>query len=524
MRILNNYSDFRRNHTQIYEDLLLEKTLSLVMESEVHFSDELVKILKKIDDPISNKLLKVLGKDYDVASNYLDIADNKEHISFIPDKKAIELDNKIKEDNLRKFIGQSYSVVLGDVEFSKTLGIDPSELYSYSGESSGYWRPESGEICSIISVHVNNIDGTVWALVDFSGKRALVRKAELSTPDVLYWTKNRQQVRIGRLVRAMLKIAGEEFTDSQIEDFVNKYKAAWDWSQDAYRNFELVKGDEIAHWYSYTNYESFVTTTYLNNSCMAKASKNRFKIYTQNPEVCSLLILKSESDSEKISGRALVWKSNQGFYFMDRIYTNRESDIQLFRNYAVSKEWFYKRINDSNNEATFVGPNNRENYYISVTIKSLGYDEYPYMDTLKFLYESHPNYKLDNDAARNWDKTLESTGGGYRERCSLCDETLRVCCEYCSDGRVQCNECKRGLVDCGNCDDGKLICDRCDGSGEFEDEDGEKEECSKCSGSGEIDCKNCDDGKVECSQCGGDEYVTCNRCDGNGWCDCPECT
>jgi hypothetical protein len=69
--------------------------------------------------------------------------------------------------------------------------------------------------------------------------------------------------------------------------------------------FEIVEGDEIAKWYRYENYAENKGT--LGNSCMRDKRDSFFEIYTKNPEVCRMLILKED---DKILGRALIWKLN----------------------------------------------------------------------------------------------------------------------------------------------------------------------------------------------------------------------
>jgi hypothetical protein len=96
--------------------------------------------------------------------------------------------------------------------------------------------------------------------------------------------------------------------------------------------FDLVEGDDIEHWYWYENYKENSGT--LGSSCMAQ-KRNLFSIYTQNQDVCKMLILKED---DKIIGRALVWKlasikhmrkDIEGVeYFMDRQYTIKDSDVK----------------------------------------------------------------------------------------------------------------------------------------------------------------------------------------------------
>ena len=263
---------------------------------------------------------------------------------------------------------------------------------------------------------------------------------------------------------------------------------------DIYRNFELVSGDDIAYWYNANNYLYGTNRGTLGNSCMATVPSSYFQIYTKNPDVCSLLILRSEEDPDKIVGRALVWKLNDpDITFMDRIYYTSDSQMQLFRDYAKFKKWYSKKRNDSSDEALVITPEGEEKYYDSLTvqIRATEYSKFPYVDTLKHLDDNRSRY-YTLSTSQDDTKTLESTSGGYEgSECDRCGGDGRVECEACDvDGRFDCNSCDGdGEVDCNNCDgEGKVECDECNGSGE--DEEGN--ECRYCHGDGKVNCDDCD--------------------------------
>jgi hypothetical protein len=314
------------------------------------------------------------------------------------------------------------------------------------------------------------------------------------------WTKNRQTVRTGRGIRALLTAAGQKFSDAEIEDFVNKYKSAYDRMNDVFSSFDLVSGMDIAFWYDHKNYIHGCSRGTLGNSCMAGGDTEWFEIYTANPEVCSLLILRSEDNQDKIKGRALVWKLNTPeITFMDRIYTHEDSDMQLFKDYAIHKKWYYKRHNNSSSEGELVCETGNVNFdLLSVNIKDNGYDHFPYVDTLKY-YDVSGN-RLTNDENNSY-RCLEDTGGGFTGNCSECDGRGTVSCGDCDgDGMIRCYDCNgTGKVDCNTCDgDGKVdgeTCKDCNGTG--------KERCSDCRGEGEVECSECNgDGRVPCYECG----------------------
>ena len=143
------------------------------------------------------------------------------------------------------------------------------------------------------------------------------------------WKTQRTDLYIGRFVNRVSEKGGKKLEPSEIEKFVNTYKSKFDSFKSGESRFEEVSGEVIKHWYSSNNYEE--VKGQLGNSCMRNPRcQNFFNIYIQNPEVCSLLILKSEEDYDKICGRALVWKLSDGKTYMDRVYVIRDSDFQLY--------------------------------------------------------------------------------------------------------------------------------------------------------------------------------------------------
>ena len=227
--------------------------------------------------------------------------------------------------------------------------------------------------------------------------------------------KSRNSVAIGRFIN---KLFPGKYNDKDREEFVNSFKAS---IEQGTERFEVVEGEDIAFWYSYENYKEDSGT--LGNSCMARKT-NLFGIYTQNQDVCKMLILKED---DKIIGRALVWKlasikhikqDVEGIeYFMDRQYTIKESDVQKFRNYAKEQGWCYKSYNNHHSLSTVTIDGVEKNVDMTIKVATKDYNRYPYMDTFK-------RYDVNNGILHNDDEQeeryegqyiLEDTGGGYSE-------------------------------------------------------------------------------------------------------------
>ena len=229
-------------------------------------------------------------------------------------------------------------------------------------------------------------------------------------------SKSRNDVKLGRLVNALLP---GKYTSKDIEEFTNKFKAAL---LKQGEHFEEVSGEDINHWYSADNYKEMSGT--LGNSCMARKS-GLFKIYTENPDVCKLLILVDEDD--KLIGRALVWKLSsikiygkdpvQDSWFMDRQYTIKDSDVEKFKNYAKEKGWIYKSHNNHHSYSNVTIEGEEKNATLEVQVKATNYGRYPYMDTFKRFDPNEGILYNDDDTDESYEGQyiLNDTGGGYEE-------------------------------------------------------------------------------------------------------------
>jgi hypothetical protein len=226
-----------------------------------------------------------------------------------------------------------------------------------------------------------------------------------------FWNKGRTEIGIGRWVRRVIfDLHKSSISDSEIEKFVNQYKAIFD-GEDS--SLELVSGEDIRKYYLHSNYES--TKGQLGNSCMRYSNCQPYlDIYVKNTQVCQLLILRSDEDPEKIKGRALLWKIKipenykNGYqiyndeYYLDRIYTINDSDRQLFQDWAEEKniQHFNSRLGN--------------NWRIFIQLGDFDYKSYPYMDSLMVYNPENKVLSSDEDL---WPSSgfikIQETGGGF---------------------------------------------------------------------------------------------------------------
>ncbi len=208
-------------------------------------------------------------------------------------------------------------------------------------------------------------------------------------PALPYSIKGRGEVKIGKIVRALLKIADisdridSSINDKDYEDFVNVFKSL---KVDTSKEFRLVNGEDIHKYYQMKNYYS--SHGALGGSCMADEGKSTFRVYTENPKKVQLLIL-IDGDG-KIHGRALVWKLKESpceaKYFMDRVYTNADSDVIKFKAFAEEKGFLYKQKNNSYVEDNIKFIYKGKPLMGEVKVKLDGdFKNYPFIDTMCFL-------------------------------------------------------------------------------------------------------------------------------------------
>ena len=404
-----------------YQDFLNESKIEeLLLESKVVFSKKFLNLLNRMrTNKLASDLLNIYSKDYNVQHNYVDVTDNKEEVSFTPDRKVQEL-----------IAGKPEVYVVG-TRRQLTHGDSNNSLFTQLGydKSQEYWTPNDGQKGLIKSEVVSPTSGKVFVLfeelTDEGEKRyAVLNKDCLSLSDFDdsgIWKTSRNPIRIGRLVRPLLRTAGITVTDREVEEFTNMWKATYDFAADVLKQFDIVKGNTIAKWYYYDNYVDGGGT--LNNSCMAEVDSDYFEIYTSNPQV-SLVILYDDSGqvqegkytSTKIKGRAILWDAEingQKEMFMDRIYTTHDSDVDLFKQFAQKNGWFYKDSQSMTPREYITNGVSKSRPEIIVKVDNADCEYYPYIDTVCFCYMDSNELRNTQDDDDDSMRVLRSTEGEW---------------------------------------------------------------------------------------------------------------
>jgi hypothetical protein len=547
-----------------YSEYITEGKLELLLEANMQFSEDFLAVVAKVKSPISEKILKLYKTDVDVDTNYIDVSDKENFLEFKSDRRVetacvINRPGEIY-DVLSKNLFPSFASIYNDQDgpygetFRDYIDVDQTarivkQLTSDDDRLSPSLRSQIDRGQSLYHIQWNFSGKNYECIIAGSG----IRKGEKGVKP--------QEVRVGSLIQSLLKKSGEEVDGSELEDFVVKFNSeVKSRKENIFRDFQIVKGEDIRTYYLYSSYESDEHT--LGSSCMRHGRcQDYLDIYVKNPNQVSMVVLFSEKNPDKIRGRAILWtnpkyglrdlmfpkpgaKSSitqyEGKPFMDRIYINNSPDTELFKKFAKKNGFIYKKDQDYSKTGFMLGDEITEIQKIEVKIENTSFDQYPYVDTL--TYYTPWSGKLNNQGG---EYELNETDGGNGQECGRCDGEERVDCPECNyEGRVDCENCDgNGDNECHECDgDGRVSCSSCEGSetetcsscdGSGEDEEGN--ECSNCEGSGNMTCTECDgsgkedcfncsgDGRRECPECDGAGSVTCGECDGDSRVDCPEC-
>ena len=165
---------------------------------------------------------------------------------------------------------------------------------------------------------------------------------------------------------------------------------------------------------------------------MAGKDGNFFNLYAENPNSCNLLIM---TVGDKLVARALVWKlnsikidkyesdddgideNNKPEYFLDRVYSIEDYQVEKMRKFALDKNWAIRKWNSGHQYERIYWKDNNKSYSVSMSVKvnkSKYGDTFPYMDTFK-RYDHFNGLLWNDENRRKGGHILQSTQGGYQE-------------------------------------------------------------------------------------------------------------
>lgn len=355
-----------KKFTNFSEDLIVE---SILNESIIYFSPKMREQLVRVDSEISKRLLDLEGKDIPkFDATFFDV-DEESNVTFITMQNAMKL---IKAK------------------------------YPHASDAN---MDVSGDKRIADILYQNDIVGKKYG----------------SGQDTGIYFQSRNTIKVGKLVNSIFK---GTLKPTEVEKFVNDFKAS---GLSNIQKIELVSGEDIKLWYE----KSYGKSGSLGSSCMSGKYGSFFNIYSENPDTCQLLIM---TVGGELVARGLVWKlnsiksigegksisqDNRPEYFLDRVYSVEDYQIQRLRKWASNKGWAIRKRNGSGLGDSIIWKGNDYNVEMSVKVKKSNYGKtFPYMDT--FCRYDQRRGLLWNDI--DWIKgghILSSTSGGYTKSAPL---------------------------------------------------------------------------------------------------------
>ena len=214
--------------------------------------------------------------------------------------------------------------------------------------------------------------------------------------------RGRTEIAYGRGLRKIFSYPNAIIPDEYIERLSNFLRGQFEFQG----KFQIVDGLLIKYWYHMDRYAENQGT--LDNSCMKKPScQSYLDLYVNNPDTVKMLIAINQDD--QLVGRALLWHTEQGIKFMDRIYGNDQT-IQAFLEYAKENGYWHKTYqNHSTADQVNNDKGQKTSKYLSVHLDTSNLDELPYMDTFKYSDDIDDGY-LNNESG---DYCLENIDGSW---------------------------------------------------------------------------------------------------------------
>lgn len=390
----------------------------------LRLSNEFYDLIEKISyNDVVKKLVTIANNgDLKTDYNYITTSDSNKFINFVSTKKIDEIVENSFTFKVTRVGNLTHSEQNNKI--FEALGYD---------KNCEYWYPEPGHEGELHGEYISEKTGKTYVLFkSLENERFCVMNKDAvqkSTPNLFLYSKNK--LKVGRFVNHIFEQNNIEFTQSQIEEFVNLYKSTYDILSDKFSFFEIVDGSDISYWYNRDNYEDDRGT--LGGSCMAGSDSDFFRIYEENKN-CKLIILKSNNGilkdgkikSDKIVGRALLWNAKiidgddiRLITFMDRVYTNEDSDKEVFISWAKENGWWYKCEQNYYPETSITNGDeiiefNNYSKRLEVEIENIYFDRYPFIDTFSYVKDEKTLInRFEIDSEKETCHGFRSTSGYY---------------------------------------------------------------------------------------------------------------
>ena len=219
--------------------------------------------------------------------------------------------------------------------------------------------------------------------------------------------KKQLPIKLGRLVKKLVtsfnklvlsnpkNVIGITIPDEKIESIHNKWMAGHKGAIVC----KFLTGQDIIEGYSSKNYMS--GSCNLQGSCMTNKYEN-LKLYTHNPSKISLMTL---YQGPKVCGRTLIWKSDDGSTYHDKIYFG--ADWVQAKMLTILKEQGIKSLGSSD---------------IKVSLEKADFDLYPYVDSFYHIHFKKKAVYYDPHHKIKTKYIIKSSGGYITEQSGYIEE------------------------------------------------------------------------------------------------------
>lgn len=211
--------------------------------------------------------------------------------------------------------------------------------------------------------------------------------------------------------------------------------------------FRLISGEEIVK-----AYRKGVGS----RSCMCGLNSKLTKFYADNPAKVQMLLYGDDA-CQYGQGRALLWKTDENVYVLDRIYPNKGVHVDAMKSIASKRGWVYRISTALPPVPEEVTLSDHKQHWVSGLAWTEG--AVPYLDTFTYAHaEKNGTLTLSNAATANtaWVATCTSgfmylladlrrsspsTPANPSTVCACCGET--VSSVVAVDGHALCGYCER---------------------------------------------------------------------------------
>ena len=324
--------------------------------------------------------------------------------------------------------------------------------------------------------------------------------------------ERRTRTTLGRYIRRNFPDC--KVADDFLEQFTSKVMSKL---TSADKRFSIVSGDDITRAYR---------DEIGGRSCMTGDDSDKVEIYAINPDVVRMLVY---DDGDSLTGRCLIWKTNQGHTVADRIYPNSGRNIDEFKEYIKKHGWHMRENQSYPCGQGFIGLDRDED--LTVTLKVPDPPIYPYMDTFRMYRSSDVDWDNRTITLHTYDGTdrLDSTSGegpgagGRRVRCCACSDRVDDDDAYTNEyGDYFCRDCYYDrYTSCDRCGREVSTDDTCSVTvGRYSQESW----CEPCVRNHAYECEQCNEyysdeirlatveGVLVCDSCHGGNFSTCHGC------------